>query len=162
MTSFRVDFERRAPKGLSPCSACPWRVENHDKPHPSKWYSKANRRRLWAGGLRNGEPMSCHPTDPNNPVTEADVAAGYRPAPEHAQMRECVGALVLVQREYMTWQEDFKGDLKAYRKERGLLGLTRNGLVALADRVIFGGTPLSGLPKMPTPELSQPGIEVGL
>ena len=53
----------------SPCQACPWRVENHGKRHPDGWYTKANLRRLWSG-IRRGEEMSCHPTDPSNPVSE--------------------------------------------------------------------------------------------
>lgn len=38
--------------------------------------------------------MSCHPTDPSNPVPE-----GARPVPEGTIVRECAGAQVLIQRE---------------------------------------------------------------
>lgn len=58
-----------------PCAQCPWRTSNQGKRHPDGWYTKANLRRLWAG-LRRGERMTCHPTDPANPVSDkADQAA---------------------------------------------------------------------------------------
>jgi hypothetical protein len=132
-----------------PCIACPWRTANHGRRHPDGWYTAANRDRLWAG-LRRGEQMSCHPTDPDNPVSDAAAAAGYRPAPEHAQRRECVGAIVLQQRELMLVQE--APTIAAYRKDRPR-GLTREGIARLVERAIFGGTPIGG-PAMPRPDLN--------
>ena len=139
----------------SPCRACPWRTANHGKRHPDGWYTKANIRRLWAG-MRAGEIMSCHPTDPWNPVSDAAEAAGYTPAPDHAETRECAGALILQQREWMAFQisEMAGGTLRDYRRARPR-GLTRDGLLALVNRHVFGGTPFGG-PPMARPDLCAP------
>jgi hypothetical protein len=147
-----------APRPPDPCLPCPWRTENHGKPHPDGWYTKTNRNRLWAG-LRRGEDMSCHPTDPRNEVSEAAQAAGYRPAPERAEARECVGAWVLKQREVQIFQ-DLDGDLARYRAERPR-GLTRVGILAAVSRIIFGGTFLGG-PQVGRPNLNAPVGHDGL
>lgn len=139
-----------------PCQACPWRLANQGKRHPDGWYTKANLQRLWAG-LRRGEDMSCHPTDPANEVSEAAQAAGYRPAPEHAKTRECVGAAILKGREAMVLQTDYDSDITRYRRGRPR-GLTRDGVVALIGRYVFGGTALGGRP-LPKPDLDN--AEVG-
>lgn len=111
---------RPAAKGapLSPCKGCPWRTENHGKPHPDGWYTKANVKRLWSG-LRTGEApgMSCHPTDPNNPVSEKAQGAGYKEAPEHSEVRECAGSVILQMREVDLFQRA-DGDFTAYRRGR--------------------------------------------
>ncbi len=129
-----------APAAANPCRACPWLIENHGKPHPDGWYTKRNRDRLWVG-LRNGEQMSCHPTDPRNPVSDRAAEAGYQAAPEHAQTRVCTGGLVLQQREMQLFSE--AESLAAYRRARPR-GMTRTGLWALANRLVFGGTCLGG------------------
>lgn len=59
------------------CSACPWRLANQGKRHPDGWYAKANLSRLWSR-LRRGEAMSCHPSDPNNEVSEKAQALGLQ------------------------------------------------------------------------------------
>lgn len=120
----------------SPCAHCPWRTENQGKPHPDGWYTTANRDRLWAK-LRRGESMSCHPTDPTNPVSEKALAAGAIVAKEGATPRECAGALILQQREIMVYQDDPKGYAKARSR-----GLTKAGLRTIVERMILG--PLSG------------------
>lgn len=74
----------------SPCGQCPWRTENQGTRHRDGWYTKKNLRRLWAG-LRRGERMTCHPTDPDNP--------GGRVLPDSVTTKECAGAQILVQRE---------------------------------------------------------------
>lgn len=134
----------------SPCSACPWRTKNHGKRHPDHWYTKRNLKRLWAG-LRRGESMSCHPTDPRNPVSESAQRAGTKPAPESADTRECAGALILQQREFMLLQNRFDANLGRYRKERPG-GLTKEGMAVMLSRAIFGG--IDG-PKMAKPNLDQ-------
>jgi hypothetical protein len=136
------------------CLPCPWRQSNRGKRHPDGWYTKANLRRLWAG-LRRGEAMSCHPTDPGNPVSERAAAAGYRPAPAQAAVRECVGAQVLVQREMHLAQHS--SSLRAYRAARPG-GLTKAGIAQTATRLIFGGTALSAAPRPPRPNLNDPDI----
>ena len=138
------------PSEAPPCVACPWRDANRGKRHPDGWYTQANLARLWRG-LRNGEPMSCHPTDPNNEVSPAAQAAGYRPAPPGTQLLECRGAIILQQRELWHLQETHDGDLKAYRAANPR-GLTRDGVRALVARMVFGGTPFAL--KMARPDLN--------
>lgn len=142
----------------APCQWCPWLLDNHTRRHPDGWYTKANRRRLWAG-LRRGESMACHPTDPTNPVSQAARAAGYRPAPPHSQVRECTGALVLVQREAQIFS-DLAGSVADYRRLRRN-GLVREGLIRIVERYLFGGTPFGGR-KLPKPDLNAPVGHTGL
>lgn len=140
----------------SPCPACPWRLANQGKPHPDHWYTKVNLRRLW-GGLRRGEMMSCHPTDPRLELSDKAQADGYSTAPEHAQVRECVGAHVLTQREFMRFQEDAGADFRLYWRLNPR-GLTRNGLAALMARALFGGNVAGDGPRLPKPNLNDPEI----
>jgi hypothetical protein len=99
--------------------------------------------------------MTCHPTDPHNPVP-----AGAAPAPETATTLECCGALILQQREFMMAQ-DFVKEADAEGKRDGVKrycrarpkGLTREGLLALMNRSIFSGGPF-GKP-MTKPDLRQ-------
>lgn len=135
------------------CLACPWRLANQGTAHPDGWYTQKNLSRLWAR-LRRGGDMSCHPTDPTVPISDKAKAAGYRIAPEHAEVRECVGAHVLKQRELMRAQ-DYPTPA-AYRRANPL-GLTREGLAAILSRAIFGSTPLDGR-TMPIPDLNDPDI----
>ena len=146
-----------APASPAPCVHCPWRPSNQGKRHPDGWYTAANLRRLWAQ-LRRGELMSCHPTDPANPVSERAQAGGYRPAPPHSQVRECTGALVIAQREFMTLQDGYHGDLARYRRERPK-GLTRTGVMAILERFVFSGGPLGGT-AMTRPPLEQDDVRV--
>ncbi len=106
--------------------------------------------------------MSCHPTDLNNPVTPKDEAAGYRPAPEGTEVRECAGAVILCQREAMVLQGivDELGPgrndgLKVYR-ERRPGGMTRGGLAEVVARALFGHSPLAL--GMPQPDLNQEDV----
>lgn len=121
----------------SPCGACPWRTANHGRRHPDGWYTKANVRRLWSG-MRRGEMMTCHPTDPRNPVP-----AGQKPAPANAVTRECAGAHLLIQREMQLIEGLAKvapeGQGWAIYRRRRPRGLTREGLLGYLERVMFGG-----------------------
>lgn len=142
---------------LHPCVHCPWRAANQGKPHPDGWYAKANLRRLWAR-LRRGADMTCHPTDPDNPVPD-----GTRPAPAGATTLECAGSLILKQREFMRFQrlaQDHPGEADPFRlyRQQHPRGLTRDGLLAVAERAMFGGTPLAGSVEMTRPDLNEPGI----
>lgn len=96
--------------------------------------------------------MSCHPTDPANPVSLRAQAAGFRPAPAHAEVRECVGALVLQQRELQLASEHPRFSTYVRARARGL---TKVGLAILLERFILGGTPLGG-PPLPRPNLNEP------
>lgn len=139
-----------------PCAGCPWIASNAGKRHPDGWYTKANLARLWAK-LRQGEGMSCHRTDPGNPVSDRAQAAGYRPVPDRAAVRECAGALILQQREFMRLQDDCGVDLRLYRR-RHPRGLTRQGAMALVERAVFGGTPVGGR-KLPKPDLNDVAVQ---
>lgn len=145
----RSDVHPAAPH---PCAACPWRIANQGKPHPHGWYTKKNLQRLWAGMRRGEASMSCHPTDPDNLVPE-----GQRPVPDSAKTRECTGALILMQREIMRFQNEAAGDIGRYRR---LFpgGLMKAGLVAVVHRHLYGGVPMFGALKMSTPDLNQEGI----
>lgn len=138
------------PAAPQPCSECPWRLSNQGKPHPDGWYSKSNLKRLWSK-LRKGENMSCHPTDPTNPIPE-----GCTPVPTDARTLECAGALILQQRELMRFQGAMNGiDKRAqvfatYRKQNPN-GMTLRGLGSIIERSIFGGV-LGGV-KMSRPDL---------
>jgi hypothetical protein len=142
-----------------PCPACPWRAANQGRRHPGHWYTQANLRRLWAG-LRSGEDMSCHPTDPGNPVPE-----GMKGAPRGARVLECAGAHILRQREFMRFQhillreahDDLSTGLRLYR-ERHPRGLTKAGIMAIVARHVFGSVPLLGSGVLPHPDLREPGI----
>ncbi len=143
------------PAAQRPCLACPWRTANQGEPHPLGWYTARNLARLWAG-MRRGEDMTCHPTDPDNPVPE-----GARGAPEGAATLECAGSLILRQREVMRYQEiqlahPHEDGVRLYR-QRHPGGLTKAGLLAVVQRYMFGGTPLTGF-AMTRPDLNEPGI----
>jgi hypothetical protein len=153
------------PTNHDPCAACPWRASNQGKRHPDGWYTKANLRRLWAK-LRAGENMTCHPTDRDNPVSPRAVAAGYRVAGEHAKTRECMGSVILQQREFTYLQDDCAVDLARYRREHPR-GLTQAGVLAMVHRAMFGGAADSvrealgheGITEaMPAPNLNEPDV----
>lgn len=136
-----------------PCGACPWRRSNAGKRHPDGWYRRANLARLWQL-LRHGDAMSCHPTDPDNPVSEEAIAAGYRPAPPDSRRLECRGALVLVQREMHLLVNRYDNDVRAYRADRPR-GLSKHGIARVAARLMFGGVPFLGAGgKMARPDLN--------
>lgn len=139
------------PSDADPCVACPWRTDNHARRHPDGWFSARNRNRLWTG-LRRGEAMSCHATDPGNPVSEKAQAAGYRPAPAGSTVLECRGGVILQQRELHLLMHRY-GNLPAYRKARPR-GLTREGMHRLLARLAFGGVPFLGAAKMGRPDLN--------
>lgn len=110
--------------------------------------------------------MTCHPTDPDVKISDRGQAAGYRPAPEHARTKECVGAQILVQRECVHLQEDCDANLALYRQEHPG-GLTRQGILAVINRVMFGGVAdaltaaqdQQGISQaLPAPDLNEAGI----
>lgn len=151
----KVTVKSACPK---PCSSCPWRLANQgSKPDPHKFFTKGNLARLWKG-LREGARMSCHPTDPR--MAEF---AGYESLADRDVTHECAGALTLQQREMMKFQAiaeanpKSKKTLQEYKKQHPK-GLTRNGLVSLVERSVFGGTGLDSV-RMSTPDLND--VEIG-
>lgn len=142
----------------NPCKACPWRAANQGKRHPDGWYTRANLRRLWTG-MKTGEGMTCHPTDPNNEVSEKAQGAGYKAAPEHAKVAECAGVTILKQREYMRFQDDHDGDYRAYRAVEGPR-MTREGLFVAAMRAGMPSNPFTG-ERMPKVNLNDSSVQYG-
>lgn len=149
---------------LKPCAQCPWRTANQGRRHPGGWYTKANLRRLWAG-LRRGVDMTCHPTDPDNEVTDEMVAQGVKRPPETARTNECAGALVLKQREFMRYQalvdaypDETPAQIMRRYRQAHPRGLTRDGLVQVLSRAMFDGTPMGARLPMAKPNLNQQGI----
>lgn len=134
------------PAAETPCAQCPWRTANHGKRHPDGWYTKANLSRLWAQ-LRRGEAMTCHPTDPTNPLPP-----GARKVPETTTTRQCTGAIILQQRELMRLQRC--ESLTDYRRQRPR-GLTVAGIGQLLERAVLGGV-WPGTVAWPKPDLNQP------
>lgn len=140
------------------CSECPWRISNHGKKHPGKWYSKTNLNRLW-NGLRDGVDMSCHPTDTR--MNEWP----WRPVPEGVTAHECTGGLIVKQREFMKFQafvlrfpSATAGKVLRWYHAENPRGMTRYGLMMLVERAIFGGVPMIGGLKMSKPDLNDPEI----
>lgn len=126
---------RVKPANPSPCAACPWRTENHGKRHPHGWYTSKNRQRLWSK-LRRGDGMTCHPTDPENPLP-----TGSKPVPNGVTTHECAGALILQLRELEKCLKLGKitDYLAAFKR-----GLTKVGLAVIGERLAFGGIPMIG------------------
>jgi hypothetical protein len=120
----RTEIDPPAP---DPCQACPWLTKNHGKRHPEKYYSDANRRRLW-GGMRTGDApgMTCHPTDPENQPIRDDV-----------RTRECTGAWILLMREQQALEGALRdgGTFVTYAKGRRL-ALTREGFFVLMGAIL--------------------------
>lgn len=138
-----------------PCSACPWRTSNQGKRHPDGWYTKKNLRRLWAG-LRRGERMTCHPTDPTNPLPE-----GSRAVPEGTTTRECTGGLIVIQREMQRLNDSYVaggsyGDYHALHPR----GLTRIGGArhALDFAIVLPGELRMATPDLNTPDVGHPDL----
>jgi hypothetical protein len=138
----------------APCASCPWRKSNQNKESPRveghrfTWYSKANQRRLWRE-LRNGERMTCHPTDSAHPQ------ANGRQTPDTVQTRECAGALILVQREMMIAQAIPDKGFKRYRRSRPH-GLSLCGMRVVVERVLFAGLSTC---KMGRPDLNLADVQ---
>lgn len=143
-----------------PCPDCPWRVENQTgrrrspvkvQDHSYGWFSKANRSRLW-NGLKQGERMTCHPTDPEHHENSADLKA-----------KECAGGMILVQRELMVidalMREGHEDTMAEYRRRRPG-GLTRLGAYQLAMDATVGSVPVLGTRAMGKPNLNAE-VEVG-
>jgi hypothetical protein len=162
-TTTSEDLKKVEPACPVPCKFCPWRLANQgSKPDPHRFYTPANLARLWKG-LRSGARMSCHPTDPR--MAEF---AGYEALADRESTNECSGALVIVQREFMVFQDlahanpESKKVLQLYRKQRPN-GMTREGLIALAERAMLGGTILNPIamskPNLADAEIGYPAVD---
>jgi hypothetical protein len=89
-------------------------------------------------------------------------------APDDAQTRECAGILILVKREYRTYVnfvsrtglpggEGIQIGFDNYRRARPF-GLTRMGILVMAQRTGFADVPLIGGKRMPEQEIDTPEI----
>jgi hypothetical protein len=138
--------ERVEAANPEPCSACPWRLANQGTPHAGRWYGAKNLARLWSG-LRRGERMTCHPTDPRM----RDLGL---PVSEEAVTHECTGSLVLVQREIMAFQNEGHTDVRSYARLHPR-GLTRTGFFAIVSRAL---PPFPGEIPMARPNLNNAAV----
>ncbi len=112
-----------------PCATCPWLKTNHGKPHKAGWYTTKNLRRLWRG-VRAGEQMICHATDP-----ESINYGGDKPvAPDHQRL--CVGQLILVMRSIQRLERS--SSFAAYRAGDGIR-MTRIGMANWAWHIMTRG-----------------------
>jgi hypothetical protein len=155
----RMKMSQAAPR---PCAQCPWRTANQGKRNAHGFYRKENLRRLWRG-LRAGERMTCHPTDP----MMAEFS-GYENTAGRAVTRECAGALILTQRELVRFQAageqadkaHTKDALVRYRSAVGSRAMSAGGLAEIAWIALTAGrlSP-AGLP-MRAMNLNEPGIGV--
>ena len=135
-----------------PCEACPWRKENHGKPHPGGFYTKTNLTRLWNQIRRGGLPQSCHRTDPRHPDHKA---------PPNAKPQECPGSVILVLREIESMLVgrllDTPG-IVAYHARRKK-GLTKKGILYWAvSRITLGKVPFMGDTPLPPVDLQDKRI----
>jgi hypothetical protein len=88
--------------------------------------------------------MSCHPTDPTNPIPE-----GSRAVPDGTTTRLCAGAEVLVQREAQRANDVMKAHIDSgasgdaftpYRKTHPK-GLTKQGAFTVMMEIAYTGMP---------------------
>lgn len=151
-----------------PCATCPWRASVRNDPafakietthegETIKWYSLKNLRRLWKGGLREGEHMSCHATDEQNPRPD-----GWKPIPEGVKTKACIGAIILMQRELMRFEEACnaapkKQGLKLYRQQHPK-GMSRDGIRIVFNELIFGGPLKEERPDLNDEDISHPDL----
>jgi hypothetical protein len=129
---------RNCERTASPCATCPWLRENHGKVNPAdpSWYTLANAKRLW-NGIRQGEAMICHATDPES----ADYG-GKGAKPGHERM--CVGMLVLVARTFKMLGTTKPAEYK--KGAGGKMRMTPRGILAWIERFTFRGSAI-GTPK---------------
>jgi hypothetical protein len=96
--------------------------------------------------------MSCHRTDPSNPVPE-----GVAAVPDGTTTHECAGGLILQQRELMKVQSFPPPSVPKYRRAAPR-GLTQEGVLRLVERAMFGGVPFLGGLAMSEVDLNETGI----
>lgn len=136
-----------APANPVACAHCPWRLANQGKkPDPHHFYAKANLKRLWSG-LRDGERMTCHPTDDR--MSEFEHAPKVK---EGTQTHECTGALVLQQREFMKFQDALERPFASYAHYSPRM--SKRGILAIVERAMSWPDQIP----MARPDLSDPEV----
>lgn len=126
-----------------PCPTCPWLKANHGKPNPPgveslrangvddlhDWFSTKNLRRLWHG-IRRGEGMLCHSTDP-----QADRYGGKKVDSGHERI--CTGCVALAERHIRILEAH---PIKEYNSRISAgMRFTKHGFGRWIERVMFGG-----------------------
>jgi hypothetical protein len=157
-----TDRQAFRPPTPSPCSECPWRVSNRGRANQHGFYTARNLARLWSG-LRRGQRMTCHPTDPH-----MSDFAGYEDTAVRTVTHECAGAAILVQRELARFQDaahaaESEGQRDAFRRYRAgrKKTMTFAGLQAAVTTYLFGAAPPpfgDGLPTRKM-DLNEPDVQ---
>lgn len=146
-----------------PCGTCPFLTKNLGRSNPSgfeqmkaersdaefdptNWYSEKNLTRLWRDGLRKGEAMLCHSSDPN--------AANYGGTnAKQGGEKLCTGAVLLVflhikQLERLIAQNLKPSEVQKQYRAFSKYPMTKDGQVswvmnfAIGRTDLFGGLPI--------------------
>ena len=143
------DAVNRAP--VTPCHECPWRVSNQGLPVPEKYdgaYGRTERANQWSAVRDGGYQSVCHLSLGDREMFPHGgdpewIAAGYQAVPEHAQRRECAGAVAAAMREMRLLAE--AGSWEEYHRRRPQ-GLTREAaglwLLRMRGEALPGRPPL--------------------
>lgn len=138
------------------CGTCPFLTRNFGRPSPEgfvratsgesakghvfyEWYSKKNLIRLWRDGLRKGNAMICHSTDPN-----ASQYGGKNAVPGIEKI--CTGSLAALFQHLKFIEQLIKKGLsprevqKQYREKAGAYPLTKEGQASWAWNFAIGKT----------------------
>ncbi|RZU32703.1 hypothetical protein [Blastococcus saxobsidens] len=129
---------KRAP--VTPCHECPWRVSNQGLPVPQKYdgaYGRTERAAQWSA-VRDGNYVStCHLSLADREMFPHGgdpewIAAGYQAVPEHAEKRECAGAVAAALREMRLLAA--AGSWDEYHRQRPQ-GLSKDAATLWAARI---------------------------
>lgn len=148
----RVEEDNVTDGCTAPCKGCPFLRENQGKKTDGGFYSVKNLRRLWSG-VRQGETMICHATDPNA------HESGSPAHPKEGQIkpgneRVCLGALFLFKRE-----EQLMGGLGSFKQyakhpRAAKPPMTKMGFLRVVEAVMFANTPLGCTIEWLMPDMS--------
>lgn len=127
-----IDNLPRKAAAATPCSECPWRKSNADRPHFNNQYSTEEFTRLWRSIAVDGNFFGCHLMDADyHPVPAESLAMGYQKPADIGARRECAGALAVVRRELKLLNDyDTHEDYIAARP----VGLSKKALDVLLSR----------------------------
>ena len=123
----------------NPCATCPFLTKNHGRENPNgftekkkndksliDWYDSRNLTRLWRDGIRKGEAMLCHSSDP-----EAAKYGGTNAKKGHEKL--CTGSVILVYKHLKFLErtikklENPKLVQQLYRAKAGKYPMTKEG-----------------------------------
>lgn len=163
-----MSTEKQMDKGVKCCGGCPFKKSNFGKETPNPeltdydWYSEENMKRLW-DGLRDGEDMVCHSSDPDSVEygSECKIKDSHTP-------HLCYGALLVIFRHAKAFEkmlnEHPDSPDTAYKNYVRQCGsekpMTMRGLTEFIMKVNFGRTSLLG--GLPMPKNIKDDDAVGL